>query len=92
MKQMHVVFHGTVQGVGFRYATKHIVKRYPVTGFVKNLSNGCVELLAEGEESQLQSLLKDIQKSPLKHYIRETDVQWNQMTGKYETFSVAFEF
>ncbi|QDU10215.1 acylphosphatase [Gimesia aquarii] len=44
---LHAVFQGRVQGVGFRYRTSKLAKQHPITGFVKNLSDGTVELVAQ---------------------------------------------
>ena len=58
--RQRVVFHGRVQGVGFRYTTASIAKRHPVVGYVKNLPDGSVELVAEAEPVVLEQFLADI--------------------------------
>ncbi len=55
-----VLFHGRVQGVGFRYTTASIARRYPVVGFVRNLPDGSVELVAEAESYVLDQFLADL--------------------------------
>ena len=55
-----VQFHGRVQGVGFRYTTASIARRHPVVGFVRNLPDGSVELVAEATPSVLDQFLADI--------------------------------
>ena len=55
-----IIFHGRVQGVGFRYTTHRIARRFAVTGFVRNLADGTVELVACGADSELQNLLAAI--------------------------------
>ena len=52
-----VIFHGRVQGVGFRYTTRRISRGFSVTGFVRNLADGTVELLVCGDASELQRFL-----------------------------------
>jgi acylphosphatase len=52
-----VRYSGRVQGVGFRYATLHLAKAFPVTGYVRNLGSGDVELVAEGEGADVQAFL-----------------------------------
>lgn len=49
----HVTFHGRVQGVGFRYTTRRIARGFPVTGFVRNLADGTVELVVRGVALEL---------------------------------------
>ena len=55
-----LVYHGRVQGVGFRYTTRSIARRHPVTGWVKNLPTGTVELLVEAEAAEMAGFLDEI--------------------------------
>jgi acylphosphatase len=55
-----VNYWGKVQGVGFRYTTHKLAKRYPVAGYVKNLLDGQVELVAEGEAPAVERFLNDV--------------------------------
>ncbi|MBX9677407.1 MAG: acylphosphatase [Gemmataceae bacterium] len=55
-----VLYTGLVQGVGFRQTTLHFSKRHPVVGFVRNLPNGQVDLVAEGVAGDVDALLADI--------------------------------
>ena len=67
-RQVHAFFSGTVQGVGFRYTAERLARRYPLTGYVRNLPDGRVELLAEGEEEsllQLSASLSSLSEHPL---------------------------
>lgn len=57
MTAAHVFYSGHVQGVGFRYTAKRIARKYDVTGFVKNLPDGRVELLAEGDAQTVAAYL-----------------------------------
>ncbi len=66
-------FHGRVQGVGFRFTTASIAKRHPVVGYVKNLPDGSVELVAEGTASILDLFLTDLL-SEFAGYVREYSV------------------
>ena len=59
-----VLFHGRVQGVGFRYTTASIARRHPVVGFVRNLPDGSVELVAEATPPVLDQFLADIGRIP----------------------------
>ena len=52
-----VIYHGRVQGVGFRYTSRGIAKRFDVVGFVRNLNDGTVELLAQGEPEEVDGFL-----------------------------------
>jgi acylphosphatase len=57
-----VVFTGTVQGVGFRYTTMGIAQGFAVTGFVRNLPDGRVELIAEGADDEVERFLDAIRR------------------------------
>ena len=89
-KRIHVFYSGSVQGVGFRFSAEIAARRLKVTGWVKNLSDGRVELVAEGEERQLKDLMEAIS-SEMSAYIRDADVSWEEPTGKFRGFGIAFE-
>ena len=56
MKRIHVIISGRVQGVFFRYNTNKVANKLGLKGFVRNLSDGCVEVVAEGSEDKLKEL------------------------------------
>ena len=66
----HIIFSGTVQGVGFRYTSKMLAHRWGVSGWVRNLRTGEVEMFVEGEPEQLQNFLGDLERHFL-GYIRD---------------------
>ena len=63
--RLNVKFTGRVQGVGFRWNVKDVSRGYSVTGYVKNLSDGSVEMLAEGEEDEILSFLVGVEERML---------------------------
>jgi len=89
-KRLHVVYSGRVQGVGFRYTVCQAAEPFAVTGFIRNLWDGDVELAAEGDESELAGLLNAIRASRLRRNITGEAVRWEPATGEYESFGVAF--
>jgi len=66
------IFHGRVQGMGFRYTTASIAKRFSVVGYVKNLSDGTVELVVEGSQAMVCGFLNEIA-SAFREHISESD-------------------
>jgi len=84
-----VLYSGRVQGVGFRYTARQIAQRHAVSGFVRNLDDGRVELVVEGAPSELECLLADIAEA-MSGYIRDVKVAATPVTGKYASFDVAF--
>lgn len=88
-KQIHVYYSGRVQGVGFRFTTEDIARDLGVTGWVKNLSDGRVEVVAEAEEDALKDLLSRI-KQYFSSYIQDVEIGWQQATGEFKDFGIEF--
>jgi acylphosphatase len=82
-----VRYRGHVQGVGFRYTAQAIAKRYEVNGFVRNLPDGQVELVAEGEKHELVAFLDDVRERMLR-YIRDERVDTQPATGEFAEFEI----
>ncbi len=84
-----VHFSGTVQGVGFRYATLRAAGGHDVAGYVRNLPDGRVEVVAEGSPHALDAFLADVQER-MRGYIRRTAQQLGEPTGRFDGFNVRF--
>jgi acylphosphatase len=82
MTRFTVHFRGNVQGVGFRYTTAQIASRYPVTGFVENLPDGRVRLVAEADREQLGALVREILQWMNRH-VREHTIDEGPATGEF---------
>jgi acylphosphatase len=80
-------FSGRVQGVGFRYTAKNIAMRHNVTGYVKNLSDGRVELVLEGPEQEIQSVLDSVTER-MAGYIHQVNQAHTPPTGEYAHFHI----
>lgn len=88
MQLREVHYSGHVQGVGFRYTTRMIARGYEVTGFVQNLEDGRVRVVAEGEAAELDRFFGELEER-MAHYIRGTTRDTRPATGQYADFSVA---
>ncbi len=88
-KRVQAFFSGMVQGVGFRFAAERIARRLPVSGYVKNQTNGQVELVAEGEEKTLQEFLQQVRQA-FSPYIHNVETRWQEATGEYKGFGIKF--
>jgi acylphosphatase len=70
----HVYYSGRVQGVGFRYAAQGVASQFAVAGYVRNLANGDVELVAEGVGEQVEGFLAALGRC-MAGYIERTNIQ-----------------
>ena len=87
IERREVIYSGTVQGVGFRYTTRQISQRYRVRGFVKNLADGRVQLVAEGAAAEIDRFLGAVA-ATLAENIRETDTTSAPASGEFEHFGI----
>jgi acylphosphatase len=80
-------FSGNVQGVGFRYTAQQVARSFNVTGTVRNLDDGRVELVAEGEQKEIQAFLAAIEQK-MQGNIRERTDDDAPATGRFPDFRV----
>ena len=86
--RLHVFYSGNVQGVGFRYTVKTLAGGFELTGMVRNLTDGRVELLAEGLRDELSAFQQAIRESELGHFIRREEVTWAEPAGGMRGFEI----
>ena len=85
----HVIFRGHVQGVGFRFTAHGVARRYDVTGFVRNLPDGTVEMLVQGEAKDVDACLADIADT-MAGYIRDTQIKPLAPNPQHTDFRITF--
>jgi len=85
---MQILYSGTVQGVGFRYNVRSVANGFEVTGTVRNLTDGRVELLAEGVKDELEAFRLGIRDSGLDHFIQKEDVMWDEAKNEFRGFEI----
>lgn len=86
-EQRRVTYTGHVQGVGFRFTTRNLASGFDVTGFVKNLPDGRVELVAEGQAAELNAFLAEVHR----HFagqIRDEKIDCRPSSGQFATFDI----
>ena len=86
-RSMH--FSGSVQGVGFRATTEMIARRHEVAGYVKNLPDGRVEVVAEGKPEEVSRFQADVE-DRMSGYIRDTHVSDAPASGAYRRFEISY--
>jgi acylphosphatase len=85
---MQVLYSGRVQGVGFRYTVRTVATGYEVTGTVRNLKDGRVELTAEGAKAELEAFRAGIREAGLGANIHHEAVNWSEATGGFRGFAI----
>ena len=88
-KRWTVRFAGRVQGVGFRYTTRSIARGYDVSGYVRNMPDGSVELVAEGASGELEAFLREI-RDQFANYIRDERRDERAVTGEFAGFEIRY--
>lgn len=79
---------GIVQGVGFRYFTRECAARLELTGWVRNVADGSVELVAEGPRADLERLLERITAGPAQGSVSGVESDWSKATDEFGSFTV----
>jgi len=88
LARAHIFIQGQVQGVAYRWWTQKTAERIGLTGWVKNLEDGRVEIVAEGEKGNLEKLIELAKTGPRFAEVTHVDVIWEDHTGEYSTFEV----
>ena len=83
-----VCYSGRVQGVGFRYTVRRLVCGYEITGTIRNLPDGRVHLVVEGEKEEITAFLQAIRESGLGPHIRDEEVAWSEPSGAFRGFEI----
>ena len=85
---MQILYSGQVQGVGFRYTVRSVANGFDVTGSVRNLPGGGVELIAEGAKDELEAFRGAIRESGLDHFIRDEVISWAEPRSEFRGFEI----
>jgi acylphosphatase len=88
-KLVHVYYSGRVQGVGFRFTAQRIAEELNLSGWVMNLGDGRVEIVAEGNEVTLNDFLAQVDNA-FSRYINGKQVNFEPATGEFRDFNIRF--
>jgi acylphosphatase len=89
-ERLHATVFGVVQGVCFRSATKTQAQQLGATGWVRNLPDGSVEVVAEGPRVTLQELVAFLHQGPPEAYVTEVRAEWLAALGEFRFFEVGW--
>jgi len=86
----HIFISGRVQGVFFRENTRQKAKELGVFGWVKNLPDGRVEAVFEGEKEKVEKMIEWSKKGPLIAKVNGIDIEWQEYKGEFENFEIKY--
>ena len=90
MKRMHVIISGRVQGVFFRAYTRETALALKLNGWVRNLHDGSVEAVFEGEDKNVKTMLEWCKKGPPHAIVTKVDVSEEPHTGEFRDFRITY--
>lgn len=90
MKRTHIIIHGSVQGVFFRSNARDIASSLGLKGYVRNMPDGTVEVVAEGNEDKIKELVEFCKKGPETAEVTKTDVEFEKASNEFESFEVRY--
>ena len=89
-KRVEIIITGLVQDVNFRYYTREKAKQLSIVGYVKNIDNNKVEIVAEGDEDNLKQLADWSSHGPNYAHVINEKISWQQPTGEFNDFEVKY--
>ena len=89
-KRVHIFVSGRVQGVAFRGDTQQVARELGLTGWVKNLPDGRVEIIAEGEEQKIKDLIERTKQGPPTAQVNNIDIKWQEYKGEFKNFYISY--
>jgi len=87
-RRLKVFYSGRVQGVGFRYTAKTVAAGFEITGTIRNLPDGRVELIAEGAHAELEAFRKAICGAGLAGFIHDENANWSDAQNDLRGFEI----
>ncbi len=88
VRRARIIVTGIVQGVFYRYSTKRKADELGLAGTVRNLPDGSVEIVCEGDEKEIDSLIAWCRQGPEGAFVEKVDVEWHDKSGRLTGFSI----
>jgi len=86
--ELHAIVSGDVQGVGFRFFARRAANQLGLSGFVRNLCDGTVEVVAQGDRGRLEQFARRIRQGPSAAVVDKVDLRWQLAESKYGQFEI----
>lgn len=88
MQGKHIIVHGMVQGVGFRYFVQRVGQRLGLYGTVRNLPDSTVEIVVEGRANKVEEFVGEVRRGPSLSHVDRLDIRDVPPAGKYSSFQI----
>jgi len=88
--RLSATVYGYVQGVNFRYFVLRLAGSLDLTGYVRNLPDGSVEVIAEGERERLERLAEQLKVGPRAARVRDVAMHWSDCSGEFTDFKIRY--
>lgn len=89
-ERVHISVSGRVQGVGYRYFIVRAAHGLSLTGIVRNMPDGSVEIESEGDRNSLEKLIAACWQGPAMSVVRDVNVDWSVATGGFKDFIITY--
>jgi acylphosphatase len=86
----HIVVQGLVQGVGYRFFVMRKAQEYRIRGYVRNLPDRNVEVVAQGEKGLVHEFIEQLKVGPASAHVTGIDVEWSEQEPEFIDFDVKF--
>jgi len=90
MLRVEILVSGVVQGVGFRYFTRRMAKEIGVSGYVMNLKDGRVFIVAEGTDEQIEKFISTVRHGPQFAVVKNTEISKKNAAGEFSDFKIRY--
>jgi acylphosphatase len=90
VRQLHAIIHGRVQGVSFRYNAQREAQRLHLVGWVRNLPDGTVETVAEGDDAHIQQYADWLRRGPSGAVVTAVDTDWDNAPSNFTSFEIHY--
>lgn len=85
-----IIIQGLVQGVGYRFFVVRQAQQHDIKGYVCNLPNGCVQVVAEGTKGMVSDFIRQLKVGPVSAHVTGTEAQWSEQEEGFDSFDVKF--
>ena len=90
MRRVNIKIYGRVQGVFFRYNTKKVADKLNLKGWIKNKPDDSVEIIAEGKDEDIESLIRWCGKGPIGSKVEDVKIEENEFKNDFKNFSIIY--